>query len=442
MRRILMINIVLLFASCSSYLDVEPERYISSDDVFRSKENFNAALIGCYDALQTEWYYGRTFLIIGDLASDISVANGTKVELKEIDEHVLHSDNIAVVGLWDDAYEAINRVNYLLYFIDAVPGLNDAERNDLIGQLRFLRAFHYFNLVRLFGDLPLHLTPTLSDNEENYKPRTSVDLIYETIVDDLIFASGHITNTSAEYATVLAAKSLLASVFLTMESYQQAYDMANEALALRSYIEPVYANLFGGDKISNEIIFYFPFSSEDKNRLAEYHYPRQLGGRHENAPADSLIDKIDERDSRKAFIAKNNEGVHYCNKYAKLSTGADKVIVLRTTELYFIRSEALLKLDGFLAGNTVLSDINTFRQRAQLNLISASSLDDLYEKLYEEKMLEFAFEGKRWFDLIRTGKAIEKLPSVTAVYQMLFPIPNSEIAANPYISENDQNEGY
>lgn len=441
MRKLLII-ILIVFYSCSSYLDVEPSRYLAAEDVFNSKENFYAALIGCYDALQNEWYYGRTYLIIGDLASDVSYANGTKVELKDIDNNAILSDNIAINGLWRVVYEAINRVNYLLYFVDEVPNLEEEMKLDFIGQLRFLRAFHYFNLVRLFGDVPLILEPTLNDDVENFKPRTSIDLVYDAIVEDLQFSIFNISNELPEYASVLASKTLLANVYLTSGDYQSAYNTSVEALENNSYLEATYENLFQDVDISNEIIFYIPFSSDDKNRLAEYHFPNQLGGRHENAPTEEFINLIYERDSRLNSIAKKYVNISYCNKYSNISTGADKIIVFRTAELYFIRSEALLNLDGFLAGNLVLNDINTIRQRARINLESADNIDELFELLYNEKMIEFAFEGKRWFDLIRTNQAIEKVPTVTDSYQMLFPIPISEISANPYISETDQNDGY
>jgi len=442
MRRILIFISIISFSSCSSFLDVEPTRYVSSDKIFDSKENFYAALTGCYDALQEEWYYGRTLVIIGDLASDVSYANGTKIELKEIDDNAILSDNIAINGLWGNIYEAVNRINYLLWFIDDVPNLEEETKNDYIGQLKFLRALHYYNLVRLFGNVPLKLTPTINDNIENFKPRTSKDSVYEIIIEDLSFAKNHLTNTKPEFASLTASKALLASVYLTIGNFELAYQMANEALSENQYLEPVYANIFSDVKISNEILFYVPFSSEDKNRLAEYHYPRQLGGRHENAPTQNFIDQIEERDSRKSFVSTAFNGVYYCNKYSSLSTGSDKVIILRTAELYFIRSEALLNIDGFFAGNIVLNDINTIRQRARLNLVNVNSLEELFDLLYKEKMIEFAFEGKRWFDLIRTNQALDKVPTVTDSYQMLFPIPISEISANPFITEADQNEGY
>jgi starch-binding outer membrane protein, SusD/RagB family len=442
MRKILVVILLFGLSSCSSYLDVEPSHYVSSDKVFDSKENFYSALIGCYDALQNEWYYGRTLLIIGDLASDVSYANGTKVEFKEIDDNAILSDNIAINSLWEKAYEAINRVNYLLYFIDEVPNLEDDVKNDFIGQLKFLRAFHYYNLVRLFGDSPLKTTPTLDDNEFNFKPRTSKDSIYSIIIDDLEFAISNLSNTKPVFASIIASQTLLSSVYLTIENYQLAFDISNQALNANNFLEPNYSNIFSDVEVSKEILFYIPFSSDDKNRLAEYHYPRQLGGRHENAPSQIFVDQVDERDARFNLVAENYQDRYYCNKYANLSTGADKIIVFRTSELYFIRAEALLNLEGFLVGNIVLNDINTIRQRARLSLVNANSIEELYDILYKEKMIEFAFEGKRWFELIRTGQAIEKVPSVTDRFQMLFPIPIHEIAANPFISENDQNDGY
>ena len=441
MRKIL--AILLLFASaCESNLDLRPKMQISAEEAFSNKENVYAALLGCYDGLQLQHYYGRNLVIIGDIASDNTVADGTKVEYYAVDRNSLLANNILVEGIWADIYVAINRTNYMLYKLEEVSFLSDSEKKDYQGQLRFLRALHFFNLVRLYGGVPLNLLPTLADLPEYFLPRSSETEVYNQIVADLEFARLSILNSSPDKATALAATALLASVELTTGNASAAREYANTVIQARPVLESSYNDLFSaGSDPGAEILFYCPFSASDKNRLAEYNFPKTLGGRHENAPSSLLIN-VDDKDVRKPLIAASYSGKYYSTKYSDLATGSDRVIVLRTAEMYFIRAEANYQLDSLAYRPEILADINTVRARAGLQPVLSGSAAPLRNLIEREKQIEFAFEGKRWFDLIRTGRAIDLVPTVTQPYQMLFPIPLSEILSNPNIDVEDQNEGY
>ncbi|KAB2871856.1 MAG: RagB/SusD family nutrient uptake outer membrane protein, partial [Bacteroidales bacterium] len=151
---------------------------------------------------------------------------------------------------------------------------------------------------------------------------------------------------------------------------------------------------------------------------------------------------------RKEFAAahitpSDNQRRYYTKKYKDLSTGTDNIIVFRNAEMYLIRAEANYMLDSIANLNAILDDINAIRNRANLpNIESISVGNSLIGLIDKEKQIEFAFEGKRWFDLIRTGKALGAVPTIDQAYQFLFPIPQSEIIANPNIDIEDQNEGY
>jgi starch-binding outer membrane protein, SusD/RagB family len=441
MRKIL-VFIVLLVSSCESYLDLRPKMQISAEVAFSNKENVYAALVGCYDALQLQHYYGRNLIIVGDLASDNSVADGTKVEYYDLDKNSLLANNILVEGIWADIYVAVNRVNNMLYNLEEVDFLLPAEKKDIQAQLRFLRALHYFNLVRLYGAVPLKLLPTLTDLPENFLPRSPVSAVYDQIIADLEFGRLNILNTNPQKATQLAATALLASVELTIGNYSAARQYSRFVIEKYPALEPSYKDLFSGrSEPGTEILFYIPFNASDKNRLAEYNFPKTLGGRHENAPS-SLLSSITSDDRRKLLIAAFNSGKYYSTKYSDIATGSDRVIVLRTAEMYFIRAEANYQIDSVANFSAIISDLNIIRGRAGLLPVSAENITSLRNLMEHEKQIEFAFEGKRWFDLIRTKRAIQYIPTVTQPYQLLFPIPMSEILANPNIDVKDQNEGY
>lgn len=441
MRKFL-IFIVIILSACETDLDLNPKVQVSEEEAFSSRENVLAALTGCYDALQLQHYYGRNLIIVGDLASDNSLANGTKVEYYDVDKNSLLANNIIVEGIWTDIYVAINRVNYMLYKIRDINFFDPEELKDMQGQLHFLRALHYFNLVRLYGGVPLKLLPTLNDSPENFLKRSSVEDVYNQIIADLGFARLNISNISPEKATQKAANSLLASVELTRGNYTASYQYANFALQAGASLSNDYSVLFSGKTDPDpEIIFYIPFSATDKNRLAEYNFPNTLGGRHENAPAPAII-STDTADTRKRIIAASHNGVYYTRKYADLTTGSDRVIVLRNAEIYLIRAEAVFNIDSAANRQLIIDDLNLIRKRAGLSPVSSGEAVSLLWLIEREKQIEFAFEGKRWFDLIRTGRAMQTVSTITEPYQMLFPVPLSEILANPTIGVEDQNEGY
>ncbi len=436
--------VFILFAvfSCESHLDLDPKMYISADEAFSNRENVYAALIGCYDALQLQHYYGRNLVIVGDLASDNSRASGTKIEYYSTDDNNLLADNILVEGIWSDIYTGINRVNYMLYKMEELDFLSPEEKGDYSSQLGFLRALHYFNLVRLYGDIPLVTEPITEPNPDHFLPRTPAEQVYGQIIADLNLAIQNIVNQQTHMATVNAAKTLLSLVQLTRGNYRAAFETSSEVLDSISYLEEDLADLYSNSADpSPEILFYVPFNASDKNRLAEYHLPNPLGGRYENSPTDSLVHSTETDDQRIDFIASEYKGKYYTSKYSDLTTGADKVIVLRTAELLFIQAEAAYFLDSLGNYQAILDVINTIRIRSGLPFLESPPVS-LWETIEKERQIEFAFEGKRWFDLIRTNRAIQKVPTVTSVDQMLFPIPLSEILANPNIDPSDQNPGY
>jgi len=441
MRRILVF--LLLFASaCESNLDLRPKMQVSAEEAFSNRENVYAALLGCYDGLQLQHYYGRNLVIVGDIASDNTIADGTKVEYYDVDRNSILANNILVEGIWADIYVAVNRANYMLYKLEEVTFLSDSEKKDYQGQLRFLRALHYFNLVRLYGGVPLELLPTLNDLPENFMPRSSVEMVYDQIIADLEYARIHILNNNPQKASVAAATALLASVELTLGNAATAFTYSDQVIQAAPVLETSYKDLFSaGSEPGSEILFYIPFSAADKNRLAEYNFPNTLGGRHENAPS-GLLAAVADNDKRKPLIAALHSGKYYSTKYSDLTTGSDRVIVLRTAEMYFIRAEANFMLDSIEKRPQILSDINAIRNRAGLQAVHSDTVTSLRNLIEHEKQIEFAFEGKRWFDLIRTKRALDLVPTVTQPYQMLFPIPLSEILANPTIGVEDQNEGY
>ena len=319
--------------------------------------------------------------------------------------------------------------------------MTDAEKNRALGELYFLRALGHFNLVNYFGAIPIKIEPTVGVSNLD-AGRDPVNEVYAQIRSDLVLASKYLqaSVSTKTRASKYAALALLARLSLYSGDYAMAREKADSVIKYGGYTLPGnYADVFASDG-SAETIFEIDFTELDRNRIAEYNFPKTLNGRREVEPDASLISAYEAGDERKAVSIAYDGALAYANKYNDLSKGSDNIIVLRLAEMYLIRAEAEASLAG---GNitSVRSDINAIRSRADLGPTGADTADELLLAIEQERRVEFAFEGHRWFDLVRTGRASDVLPNVTRATQTLFPIPADEILTNNS-PEMIQNPGY
>jgi hypothetical protein len=229
-----------------------------------------------------------------------------------------------------------------------------------------------------------------------------------------IYLNRYHNTGDASYATLAIEK---ADIVLT----EGGYELANP-----------YSALYDGG--SNEIIFEVVFDAQNKNRLAEYFFPRSLAGRYEIAPTTSLIESYEVGDERlSASIVTDSEGKVYCKKYEQLSAGSDAVIVVRLAEMYMVKAEALAYSNGDIG--IIQDNVDAIRERAGLLPTTAATHDALKMAIENERRHEFAFEGHRWFDLVRTKRATTLLGIDEK--HTLFPIPLSEMQTNKLMSQND-----
>lgn len=439
--------LLVLFATACEVLDVEPYHSIPADQAITSRDDVVRAINGTYAALQSAGYYGRNFLVIGDLAADNLTWTGTTAGYNQIDNNSILSDNVIVEGIWSDIYSMISRANTVIEQIPAIEELSGQQAEEFLAEVYFLRALGHFDLVRLFGPVPIRTSVAgMSDDDLNV-PRDPVDQVYELIFEDLTFAASHLpSRITRGKATQAAALALLARV--NMHYYgitQQQQYLTEAALQATRVIEdfnlelaPDYASLFDGSS-NNESIFEVDFNEQDRNRLAEYFFPTSLSGRREFAPTSGLYNLYSANDLRRDASIAIDGGNLYAIKYNDIETGADNVYVLRLAEMYLIRAEANAIMNTSM--EQVRDDVNRIRERADLVEVITTSPFLLERQVREMRQLEFAFEGHRWFDLVRTGRAMEELENVQDEYQTLFPIPLGELLTN-FHEGMTQNPGY
>ena len=435
----ILMMVALMLGSCTKVLDVEPTASISNDVAIKNKVGVERAVIGSYTSLQATGLYGRNRVIIGDLAADNLTWTGTTQEYLQIENNDVLAENLIIDGVWSAAYDGLNRVNNVLTAMGRVTDLSATERAKYEGEALFMRALFHYNLVTMFGGVPIKTIPTADISNIDQAKNTPED-VYLQVIADLISAEAKLpaTNTAGR-ANKFAASALLARVYLNR--YQNTGDASYATLAIQKADKVLteggyglanpYSALYEGG--NNEVIFEIVFDAQNKNRLAEYFFPRSLAGRYEIAPTALLVQSYEAGDKRlAASISTDGEGKLYCKKYEQLAAGSDGVIVLRLAEMYLIKAEALAYTDGNIGA--IQDNINPIRGRAGLLSTTANTYPALKLAIENERRHEFAFEGHRWFDLVRTKRATTLLGIDED--HTLFPIPLSEMQTNKLMKQN------
>jgi hypothetical protein len=447
---------LLILAGCEKILEVSPTTSLPSKGVISNTATATAAVRGMYHSLQSANYYGQYILIWGDLASDNLRHSGTFTTDQEIDANDVLSSNSTLEAVWAQLYYSISCANYILQDIPSVKGMPDSTKNQYRGEAFFVRALAYFNLTRSFGKVPLVTTPVRSLDQITLPGRAPVDSVYTFIQSNLDsaialipagFSKSNFNMDPAELqgqASKMAAMALKARVSLFEKKWQNAMDYADAVFESGQFVlEANYSDIFNYNrKYSNESIFEVDFTRLNSNALAFWLFPHTYGGRLEYEPTPEIVAAYDHSDARYIYNINEyqNSGdtttYYMVGKYNDIASGSDNVIVLRFAEIYLIKAEAGLHGATDPAGLSPSDYIHEIRHRANVPDLPSVTLDDVYN----ERRLEFAFEGYRWYDLTRTGTAEAFLPSVTSANQYLWPVPQPEIDVNPNLKP--QNNGY
>jgi hypothetical protein len=428
---ILVFFLALLSFGCEEFLEKAPFDIITDDIVITSIEDAETALLGAYSALQSADAYGNQTIGTTGTLSDELIHSGSFPTVAEFDNNAVLPSNVTLQNLWGAYYAGLYRANVVIERIEPLTASQDLK-DQIIGEAKFLRALMHFDLVKLFGGIPYANTPDLATLRT--LDRTPAETVYANIITDLTDAISLLEDVEHGHknrANDWVAKALLARVQLYAGNLTQAGALANDVIENGPYsLEANYEDIFQGD--SEEVIFELFFSVQDQNGLAFW---LREDGRWEYAPSPQLIAAFEVDDDRSAMIEPHSQGGFQAAKYTDVATGTDKTIILRLAEMYLIRAEANI-------GDTQADDdVNVIRNRAGLGDISNVDLDDILQ----ERFVEFCFEGHRWNDLVRTGRANTVMsvinPTSWQSTDVLMPIPQREIQQNPTLV-GKQNPGY
>ncbi|WP_335965126.1 RagB/SusD family nutrient uptake outer membrane protein [Galbibacter sp. PAP.153] len=460
--------VCLLQISCEDFVAIDtPNDRIVSEVVFNDDQTANSAVIGIYNELfRSDFSNGgiASVTMLGDLSADnLNTAYIDNVELKEFENNQILINNSYNLRIWSSAYNIIYMCNAVVDGLNRYSGVSQALKVQLIGEVQFVRAFVYFYLVNMYGEVPLVQSTDYRENAT--ASRAAVEEVYDAIVADLESAISVLGESyeDEQYGRLrpnkFVATALLARVYLFLENWEQAEALSSIVInnsddyGLLSNLDDVFlANSRGAiwqitpagggalSTVTNEAEKFILMS----NPMLSSQTPVVL--------SPDLISSFEEGDLRLAnwigAYSTDDELFYYPYKYKKNRASEVAVteysMVLRLAEQYLIRAEARIHQGKLMEA---IDDLDKVRGRANLELLSGSipGIDEgaLLDSINIERRRELFTEwGHRWFDLKRMGLVNNVLSPSKPSWDntdVLYPIPEEEVNKNPYL---DQNDGY
>lgn len=507
-------------ASCQKAIDLQPISNVGAEAYYKNYTEVNSALTGCYNGLHKPLYNEWMFTELRSDNAKQGVANSTNVvnaELNALDMFTLNPFHERVYDYWLETYNNIRAINYVLKSLganyqnkeitiaDGTAEMPEAQRNKILGEALFLRAYHYFNMVRLFGGVFLVDKP-ISPQEAKLMTRSSVNEIYDFILADLKKANEvfpHLTYSTIPQAdlgraNIWSSKSLLAKVYLTLDKKSESLTLLNDVINNSGYgLASSYSDVFSiSNEMNKEIIFAVRYKAGGLglgSPFANLFAPTGSGnavvnndGNGYNFPTDDVKNIYKTGDSRKDItFAQYTATKPYVKKFlsqVSLRYDAENDFpIIRFSDVLLMKAEAI-GYDG--ANGEAIALINKVRERA--GALEYGNNTDFTSKLYKypetgaesikdaevfrkallnERRIELAFENQRYFDILRQPDAVQIMkdhfasefdthysnivPPITLADlqasvtkdRLLLPIPQKEIDKNDQI-DIGQNTGY
>jgi hypothetical protein len=473
-----------LFSSCTDFLTEDRKGSFSSDTFYQNDKQAIQAGTGVYNAISFS-SFNNAIWVFGDIASDDAVKGGNpgdQSEITYIDEFNVDATNGIVSNYWSFAYEAIARANNVIANVPSVP-MDEVLKNRIVGEAQFIRAYTYFNLVNVFGKVPLKILPQLSQ-QTIHVPLSEIPEVYLQIEKDLTDAAAVLPSSYASSdvgrATLGAALALSGKVNLYQEKWPEAIGYFEQLDALGKYrLLPDYADNFKlANENSTESIFEVQQLTDQNpfmgNAMNQWFAPAQEGGYYFNAPTQSLVDAFEKtaaneydprldasigRDGRlwlngeifsaswspTGFLTKKHQQPLSEVSSTFKGDGNLNYIYLRYADVMLMKAEAYNELNN---SDSAKANLNRVRQRARasfsggapadlLSDITTSDHDQLKIAIQKERRVEFAQEFHRYFDLMRWGKTYAETALGTDFNyetKRYFPIPQAELDANQAIN--------
>lgn len=439
--------------SCSDLLDKEPVSSFSADGFYKTTSDAQAGVYGIYDAAQSVfrtnfayWGEGRA-----DNVKTAQSGEGLMLLQNNLDESLASA-------YWGSLYDMINRANYAIKYIPNIYKEGDAAGNQLVGEARALRALAYFYLARIWGDVPLITEPYLSIEQDIFVTRTSKETVLDLVEEDLKFAAQNCRDKFGNdrdriMFTKGSANALLTHVYMWRHKYDEALTTSN--LVLNNSLYSLVTTMDDWGKIftnsySKESIFEVGYNEKETNSLRVLY---AIGSYAIFTPSEKFKASYEAGDKRIEYVydvtlADPKAIWKYLGKGLSdedPTPSKQNIVLMRLADIMLLRAEALNKKGGAQNIAEALQLLNKIRTRAGLTAFAtetdaAAMYGDLESAILHERSIELCFEGHRWFDLVRTGKAISTMQPINGLSDernLVWPISITSLRKNPNLVQNE-----
>lgn len=475
--------LVISLAGCKKYLDKAPLDSINTSNFFKDSADAINAINAAYQPMQRPKLYNMRMWTSDIMAGNSVVGAGGGTDgIETVEEANFTTDpsNPGATDLWEGPWPGILYCNLVIKNVPSIS-MDTSLKSRIIGEAKFLRANYYFILVRYFGDVPL-ITAPQSPSDSNYYPaRIDKQLIYNLIVQDLKDAISALplreaySGADVGRASKGAAIGTLAKVYLTLGDYADVIPLCQQVTSLGYTLNANYADNFDpAKKNGTESLFEIQYSGstvagffDDLNQASwtsPFMGPRNTsfvaGAYGWNQPTQEFVNSYEPGDLRKDLTilyqgCPDFYGNVYSSSYsttgynvrkflvptsvsAQYNTSNEDFPVLRYADVLLMEAEALNE-----TGANAEAPLNQVRERAGLADIHGLTQSQMRDTILHERRMELAFEGQRWFDLIRIDKGqygLNFLHSIgktnATAKNLLLPIPQTDIDANPNLTQN------
>lgn len=473
--KILILGVVLsafIFSCTDEFVEVSPEYSIDSENYFNSEDDYYKALIASYDILQSTYVNA----ILGEIASNNTLCGGENandvIGWQHVDDMIHTPVNDNLHDIWNWMFAGVQRTNYFMEFKD---NMDFDGKEQMVGEIRFLRAYYYFELVKWFGPVPLKVDERFALGDETSVPRSPVSAVYEQIENDLIYAIGVLPTTPAAVgrATKGAAQALLGKAYLYQDNFSDAAGVFEDLITDGNYSLVLdYTTIFEMEGENGpESVFEVQYTDVEGagfdclqcsegnvavgfSGVRGYEGPEFTPGFSFNVPTQDAVDEFESDDPRidvaildiEAWAASTGasyttgyEHTGYFNrKYLPRKRSADaqndlnltnpnNYRAIRYADVLLMAAEAYNR--GQIDDGKAQFYLNQVRQRAfgdmnhNITLTGAA----LTDAIYHERRVELMGEGHHFFDLVRTGRAAAEINGFVEGKHEVFPIPLEEI---------------
>ncbi|WP_395051837.1 RagB/SusD family nutrient uptake outer membrane protein [Flavobacterium sp.] len=478
---------VILFSACSDFLDTKPITSEISppqdEQVLKNAQDAENAIKACYQIFGSE-YWQFDYFFLGDAGSDVAYAGGDGEDFFQIDEYRIISTDYVVARDWSHVNDFVKLCNKVINYVNTVPDLSQQRKDEMMGEASLYRALFRFQGVQTWGEFPIVTEYISSINQDNfetiypslYPGRKPVTEVYAAIIADcevaLAKAPAATSAPSSKYKPNKgAANALLAKVYATMPNpdWAKVIQYSNAVIAGGYSLLPTYDFLFDNKHEGNAEAIW-EINGEGNGSLINGWCTNVFVGtnwKKFNTPSHTISNAL-AADSKRRLATIKRFPTTFADPYwtsytqfpnpwkMRAADATQNFYIFRLADILLLKAEALANT-GDLTGAMAL--VNQVRTRVSLtNVAPATSKDDAINKILNERFVELAFEGQRWFDLKREGKSIEvlskqtysKFNPVTQVFDvvlmpyannittndLLWPIPQAVLDNNPNLSQN------